>query len=89
MPKKPEWRFTQHALDRALDMALDPHQISAVLDAPEVTQPSGPGYPDHQALWAAGKIALVVEPEERVVVTCLWRGKVYERGTESEPYRDN
>lgn len=89
VPTTGGWHFTQHALDRALDMAVDPHLIRSVLDAPEVRQPSGPGYPDHYAIWAAGRIALVVAPAEQVVVTCLWRGKVYERGTESEPYRDN
>jgi hypothetical protein len=89
VPTTGGWHFTQHALDRALDMAVDPPLIRAVLDNPEVQQPSGPGYPDHYAIWAAGRIALVVAPEERVVVTCLWRGKVYERGTDSEPFRDN
>jgi hypothetical protein len=89
MPTTGGWHFTQHALDRALDMALDPHQISAVLNEPQVKQPSGPGYPEHYSIWATGKIALVVAPSERVVVTCLWRGKVYTRGCEDEPYRDN
>lgn len=89
VPATGGWHFTQHALDRALDMALDPHLIRQVLARPEVKQPSGPGYPSHYRVWASGRIALVVAPEERVVVTCLWRGLVYERGTDSEPYRDN
>lgn len=83
------WKFTQHALGRALDMALDATEIRRVLSGPEVTQPSGAGYPDGYRIWAAGRIALVVVPDKQVVVTCLWRAKDYVRGTDSEPFRDN
>jgi hypothetical protein len=83
------WHFTQHALSRALDMALDSAKIRALLDKPDVVQPSGSGYPPEYRIWANDRFAAVVVPGERVVVTFLWRGVVYERGTESEPYRDN
>lgn len=84
------WHFTQHAIDRALDMALDPAAIRALLDRPDVVQPSGRDYPDGYEIWAtSGRLAAVVVPSDRVVVTLLWRGVVYERGTESEPFRDN
>ncbi|OII61149.1 hypothetical protein BJP40_06380 [Streptomyces sp. CC53] len=82
------WKLSTHAVDRALDMALDPDEIRRTLADPAVTQPSGSGYPDNCEVWAAGRIALVVAPAERIVITCLWRGVVYERGTESEPFRD-
>lgn len=82
------WKFTQHALDRALDMALDPAEIRRVIQTPDVTQPSGKGYPDGYQLWASGRIAVVVAPEDQAVVTFLWRGVTYERGDDSEPYRD-
>lgn len=88
VPTTGGWHFTQHALNRALDMAVEPAALRAVLNAPEVRQPGGPKYPECYAIWAAGRIALVVAPEEKVVVTCLWRGIVYERGTDSEPFRD-
>lgn len=89
VPATGGWHFTQHALNRALDMAVDPVDLRRVLTSPEVKQPGGEKYPDEYAIWAAGRIALVVAPESLVVVTCLWRGVVYERGTDSEPFRDN
>ncbi|MFD4474600.1 hypothetical protein ACFWPU_00585 [Streptomyces sp. NPDC058471] len=83
-----DWSFSEHALGRALDMALDPEDIRQVLTHPDVKQPSGPGYPDHCQVWASNRIALVVSPDEQVVITCLWRGVTYVRGAEDEPYRD-
>lgn len=88
MPTTGGWHFTQHALARALDMAVDADDIKRVLTNPEVKQPSGKGYPDGYSIWASGRIALVVVPADQVVVTILWRGVVYERGTDSEPFRD-
>lgn len=87
VPTTGGWHFTSHAVDRALDMALAPHQIKAVLE-PQVKQPSGPKYPDGYEIWASGRIAAVVVPAENVIVTFLWRAINYERGTDSEPYRD-
>jgi hypothetical protein len=84
-----DWTFTRHALERALDMALDAYQIKVLLERPQVTQPSGANYPDGYEVWAHTRIAAVVIPVDRVVVTFLWRGVVYERGTDSEPFRDN
>lgn len=83
------WQLGLHAVDRALDMAVDASEIRAALMTPDVRQPTGPDYPDHQQLWAKGRIALVVDPAARYVVTVLWRGVTYERGTDSEPFRDN
>lgn len=88
MPTTGGWHFTTHALDRALDMALAPAAISSLLAGPQVKQPSGPNYPDGYELWAHEKIAAVVVPGENVIVTFLWRATVYERGTDSEPFRD-
>lgn len=89
MPSSGGWHFTQHALSRALDMALDPADIARVLSNPQIKRPGGRGYPDHYATWAAGRIAAIVVPETWVVVTVLWHGVEYERGTNSEPFRDN
>lgn len=89
MPSTGGWHFTQHALDRALDMALDSHQIRSVLSDPQVKQPSGKDYPEGYEIWSHTRIAVVVVPDEKVVVTFLWRGVVYDRGTDSEPFRDN
>lgn len=83
------WHFTQHALGRALDMALDTTEIQDLLGEPHVKQPSGANYPDGYEIWARDRVAMVVVPAERVIVTFLWRGIVYERGTDSEPFRDN
>lgn len=84
------WNFTQHAIDRALDMAVDPDDIRRVLVNPEVRQVTyHPDHPEESFVWSAGRIALVVQPESKTVVTVLWRGTVYTRGDDSEPYRDN
>ncbi len=88
VPATGGWHFTQHAVDRALDMALDPGQIALALRSPLVKQPQGKDYPEGYEIWAHQRFAVVVVPEERVVVTFLWRGVDYERGTDSEPYRD-
>jgi hypothetical protein len=89
VPSTGGWHFTQHALDRALDMALGSDEIRLLLSSPNVRQPSGKGYPEGYEIWSNGRIATVVVPDERVVVTFLWRGVVYDRGTDSEPFRDN
>jgi hypothetical protein len=89
VPTTGGWHFTQHALDRALDMALESTEIRDILREPHVRQPSGANYPDGYEVWARDRIAVVVVPDENTVVTFLWRGVVYERGTESEPFRDN
>lgn len=89
VPTTGGWHFTQHALDRALDMALESSWISEVLSNPQVKQPSGPKYPPNYEIWAHDRIAAVIVPDEHVIVTFLWRGSVYERGTDSEPFRDN
>jgi hypothetical protein len=83
------WHFTSHAVNRILDMALDPEDVKALLDRPEVIQPGGTGYPSTHQLGARKKIAMVVVPHDRIVVTCLWRGRDYVRGTDSEPFRDD
>ena len=83
------WTLSDHAVARALDMAVDAAAIRRVLESPEVKQPSTPGYGADAEIWTSGKIACVVHPVDRVVITVLWRGKVYVRGTDSEPYRDN
>jgi hypothetical protein len=89
VPTTGGWHFTQHALDRALDMALESTEIRDILREPHVRQPSGANYPDGYEVWARDRIAVVVVPDENTVVTFLWRGVIYERGTESEPFRDN
>lgn len=70
-------------------MALDTTEIQDLLGEPHVKQPSGANYPDGYEIWARDRVAMVVVPTERVIVTFLWRGTVYERGTDSEPFRDN
>lgn len=54
-------------------MALDAEVIREVLLTPKVKQPSGTGYEDGCEVWAGERIALVVHPAGRVVVTILWR----------------
>lgn len=83
-----DWNLSDHAVERALDMALDPEVIRALLSRPDTMHASGPDYPSGSEIWASGRVAAAVVPEERVVITFLWRGVEYQRGTDSEPYRD-
>lgn len=82
------WHFTHHALERAVDMAIDPEVIYGILTSPACTTPGGPEHPAGCQIWATGKVAIVVRPDDRVVVTVLWRGKDYVRGEDEEFFRD-
>lgn len=64
------WRFTYHALRRAVDMALDAEEIRAVLTAPRRTTYSR----KYKTCWVLsnGHIAIAVNPDEKVVITVLW-----------------
>lgn len=70
-----QYRFTHHAAERALDMALDPDELLSVLRKPRKFSDSKahPG----RSYWSRGRVTLGVEydrrdPEVVAVVTVLW-----------------
>lgn len=66
-------RFTRHATERILDMALDPEEVRAAILDPEHEWPS-PSYPGC-TLMRAGRIALSTKVEADgalKVITVLW-----------------
>lgn len=73
------WRFTYHALRRAVDMALDAEEIRAVLASPTRTTYSR----KYKNCWVLsnGHIALAVDPTDKVVITVLWDTYSAEAGT--------
>jgi len=64
------FEFTPHALDRALDMALEENVIRETLGNPRHTR-AGKGM---RELWTRDKLTAVVEPREGfwMVVTFVW-----------------
>lgn len=69
------WTFSSHALSRAVDMALDPEALTACITNPEVVydQETNPAYFGHKVR-VAGRVAMIVEPKAKRVVTVVWRG---------------
>jgi hypothetical protein len=65
------FRFSKHALSRALDMLLDPKEIVKCLERPVHVEPSRkvPG----TDLYFRDRLAITVERDTGVVVTILWR----------------
>lgn len=65
-------RFTRHATERTLDMALDPEEVRAAILAPEKVWPS-PSY-QGMTLRQAGRVTLSTREQDGVlvIVTVLW-----------------
>lgn len=64
------FEVTPHAVNRALDMAVDEAAISAVLGDPRDVRPGTAG----RELWTRGKVTAVMEAREGywAVVTFMW-----------------
>ena len=65
-------RFTlsAHAIERALDMALDGDEIRRAVETPSEVRPDPRGGVECRT---AGRIVVVFNPAARVVVTVYWR----------------
>ena len=64
------WKFTRHALSRAVDMALDVEEILGVLDRPKMRWTSDK-YPDTEIV-TNYRISLAYYPNEKLIVTIVW-----------------
>jgi hypothetical protein len=65
-----EFTFTQHALSRAIDMALDTDEITLCLRSPEMTTPDDKGA---CVYYVRDRITCVVDFKVKEVVTIVWR----------------
>lgn len=83
-----DWHFSTHSLERALDMALEPEELTDCLRSPDTTYRSGPSYPEECMIYARGRIALAVSVEARTVITVLWNGRVFDRENDEQMWRD-
>ena len=61
--------LTKHAIERALDMALDPDEVRRAVENPTRTEDGRDG----RELRTAGRITVVFNADTRVVITILWR----------------
>jgi hypothetical protein len=64
------WYLSNHAIERALDMALDAEEIRTALLRPDRLSPSVK-YPGCENR-VSGRILLATNPAERVVITIGW-----------------
>jgi len=64
------FEFTDHAMRRALDMALDAEDIRECLGNPRHVKAATAG----REMWVRGKVAAIVKPDDGfwVVVTFMW-----------------
>lgn len=84
-----EWKFSVHAVDRALDMALSAEELRRAILQPEITRRAAA---EHQRIHTGGRISVVLDVTVREVITILWksrRGEDFVRGQDEGYFRDN
>lgn len=87
-----DWTFSQHALSRAVDMALDPDEIKAALESPTRPLPSKNYEGCH--LIHTERLTFAVDLERKLVITVGWntfdgtRAYRYSRDDDIEFIRD-
>lgn len=76
-----EMRITRHAQERMVEMGITEDEVRAVLAAPEISYPAGPGYNPNTTTVMGGRLALIVDPRPNGgLITVLWRTyEQYER----------
>lgn len=86
-----EWKFSVHAVDRALDMALSAEELRRAILQPEITRPANEHLP-HQRLHIGGRIGVVLDLADKEIVTILWKsrdGEGFVRGDDERYFRDS
>jgi hypothetical protein len=66
------WVLSLHALDRAKSMGLTRDRVIAVLAEPETDYPGGSDYPPGRRVATRDDLAVIYDPDRRVVVTVLF-----------------
>lgn len=72
-----EWQFTKHAVQRALDMAVDPDVLRSCLLGPDEDRPSPDRYPAECRLYSTGRLVLAVNVITKEVITVMWNAGGY------------
>ncbi|MFH8626214.1 hypothetical protein ACH4A8_30765 [Streptomyces vietnamensis] len=69
-----ELSFSSHAVQRALDMALDADELRLTLTRPEHVRPSPMTRPEYagQKIHIRGRVAAAVNPTTKTVITVMW-----------------
>ena len=65
------YTFTNHAIDRMLDMDVDPAEVRKCLESPRYTRASNRG--DGRRLYFSDRITAIVQEDNNTVVTVVWR----------------
>lgn len=73
--KKKGWTLSHHAAERMVQMDACLEEVLLACARPDVTYPGANGHPgkDHCRTQQHGRIAVIVDPTEKNVVTVLWR----------------
>jgi hypothetical protein len=66
------WFLCSHAYERTLAMGLSRAEVVDALDHATRSYPSGPSHAPDRRISCDGRLAVVHEPAERVVITVLW-----------------
>lgn len=64
------WTFTKHAIERALEMALDAEEIRAALESPDRVRPSRKYEGCHNVF--TKRLLIATKQAEKVVITIGW-----------------
>lgn len=68
-------QLTWHATRRCHEMGVSPRAAERTVRHAEIDYPSS--YPDSSCRLAArGRLVVVYDPDERRIITVLWRGKL-------------
>ena len=94
-----EWNFSAHAVDRALDMALDADELRLALTRPHMMRNAPLTRPEYEGcrIYIRDRISVVVNPETKTGITVIWHkqyksGDTRRRATareDEEFFRDN
>lgn len=69
------WWICGHACLRMREMRLEVNEVDDALADPSITYPSYSGASgQRREVHVCGRLAVVVAPEDRMVVTVLWHG---------------
>lgn len=78
------WRMTGHAERRVAEMDVRMAEVVAAIVAPELEYQGAEGHPVGRRVRVAGRLAVVVDPLARVVVSVLWH-RAEGRGVNGAP----